>query len=51
MERTLRENECYVQVELYSERIEELKDLLARFGYRFFAHPLYRPFFHQHGRY
>ncbi len=35
MERTLRENQCYLQVELYSERIEELKALFARFGYRF----------------
>ena len=35
MERTLRENQCYVQIELYSERFEELKALLAGFGYRF----------------
>lgn len=35
MERTLRENECYVQIELYSERFEELKALMAGFGYRF----------------
>lgn len=35
MERTLRENSCYLQVELYSDRIEELKALFAPFGYRF----------------
>jgi len=35
MERTLRENRCYLQVELYSERLEELKAVFARFGYRF----------------
>jgi FkbM family methyltransferase len=35
MERTLRENECYLQVELYSDRIEELKALFAGLGYRF----------------
>lgn len=35
MERTLRENECYVQIELYSDRLEELKTLLAGFGYRY----------------
>ncbi len=35
MERTLRDNECYLQVELYSERIEELKALLAGYGYRY----------------
>lgn len=35
MERTLRENECYVQIELYSDRFEELKTLLAGFGYRY----------------
>jgi FkbM family methyltransferase len=35
MERTLRENACYLQVELYSERIAELNDLFARLGYRY----------------
>ena len=35
MERTLRENRCYLQVELYSERIEELKNLFAGLGYRY----------------
>lgn len=35
MERTLRDNLCYLQVELYSDRLEELKALFARFGYRF----------------
>jgi FkbM family methyltransferase len=35
MERTLRNNEVYVQVELYSDRFEELKSLFARMGYRF----------------
>jgi len=35
MERTLRDNLCYLQVELYSERIEELKELFQRLNYRF----------------
>jgi FkbM family methyltransferase len=35
MERTLRENLCYLQVELYSNRIEELKALFQRLNYRF----------------
>ncbi len=35
MERTLRDNLCYLQVELYSERIEELKALFQRLNYRF----------------
>ncbi len=35
MERTLKENACYVQVELYSERFEELKTHFERLGYRF----------------
>ncbi len=35
MERTLRDNACYLQVELYSDRLEELKALFARLGYRF----------------
>jgi hypothetical protein len=35
MERTLTANECYVQIELYSERLEELKEVMARLGYRF----------------
>ena len=35
MERTLKENACYVQVELYSDRLQELKDLFSRKGYRY----------------
>ena len=35
MERTLRDNQCYLQVELYSDRFGELKALFARLGYRF----------------
>jgi len=35
MERTLRTNECYVQIELYSDRLKELKSLLAGLGYRY----------------
>jgi FkbM family methyltransferase len=35
MERTLRENRCYLQVELYSDRFEELKALFAGLGYRY----------------
>ncbi|HYI27855.1 MAG TPA: FkbM family methyltransferase [Bradyrhizobium sp.] len=35
MERTLRDNRCYLQVELYSDRIEELKALFAGLGYRY----------------
>jgi FkbM family methyltransferase len=35
MERTLRDNLCYLQVELYSDRIEELKALFQRLNYRF----------------
>lgn len=35
MERTLRDNLCYLQVELYSDRFEELKSLFARLGYRY----------------
>jgi FkbM family methyltransferase len=35
MERTLRDNRCYLQVELYSDRFEELKSLFARLGYRY----------------
>jgi FkbM family methyltransferase len=35
MERTLRQNECYVQVELYSERFEELKDWFEGRGFRY----------------
>jgi FkbM family methyltransferase len=35
MERTLRDNLCYLQVELYSDRFEELKALFARLGYRY----------------
>jgi FkbM family methyltransferase len=35
MARTLRDNYCYLQVELYSNRFEELKSLFARLGYRY----------------
>lgn len=35
MERTLKENACYVQVELYSDRLAELKTFFDRLGYRF----------------
>jgi FkbM family methyltransferase len=35
MEQTLRRNTCYVQVELYSERLDELQHLFAGLGYRF----------------
>jgi FkbM family methyltransferase len=35
MERTLPDNRCYVQVELYSDRFEDLKALFARHGYRY----------------
>jgi FkbM family methyltransferase len=35
MERTLRDNFCYLQVELYSDRFEELKAFFARLGYRY----------------
>lgn len=35
MERTLRDNQCYLQIELYSDRFEELKALFARLGYRY----------------
>lgn len=35
MERTLKENACYLQVELYSDRFEELKSFFAGFGYRY----------------
>jgi FkbM family methyltransferase len=35
MERTLKENACYLQVELYSDRLGELKDLFGRLGYRY----------------
>jgi FkbM family methyltransferase len=35
MERTLRENECYLQIELYSAHIERLKSMLANSGYRY----------------
>lgn len=35
LERTLRENRCYLQIELYSERFEELKAYLAGLGYRY----------------
>ena len=35
MERTLRDNQCYLQVELYSDRLDELKAWFAARGYRF----------------
>lgn len=35
MERTLRENECYLQVELYSPHLDKLKSVFAGLGYRF----------------
>ncbi len=35
MERTLRDNACYLQVELYSDRFDELKGLFAGLGYRY----------------
>jgi FkbM family methyltransferase len=35
MERTLRENACYLQIEHYGERHEELKARVAEFGYRY----------------
>jgi hypothetical protein len=35
MERTLKENACYLQVELYSDRLEELKGVFSQLGYRF----------------
>jgi FkbM family methyltransferase len=34
MRRTLADNACYLQVELYSERFEDLKALFAGLGYR-----------------
>jgi FkbM family methyltransferase len=35
MQRTLKDNACYVQVELYSQRLPELKAFFERLGYRF----------------
>ncbi len=35
MERTLRDNPCYLQVELYSDRLDELKAWFAARGYRY----------------
>jgi FkbM family methyltransferase len=35
MERTLRENGCYLQIEHYGTQHEELKAVMAGFGYRF----------------
>jgi FkbM family methyltransferase len=35
MQRTLRDNACYLQVELYSDRLDELKALFAGLGYRY----------------
>ena len=35
MERTLRNNACYLQVELYSDRFDDLKALFTELGYRY----------------
>jgi FkbM family methyltransferase len=35
MHQTLLENACYVQIELYSDRLDELRQLFAGIGYRF----------------
>lgn len=35
MERTLRDNQCYLQVELYSDRFDDLKALFEGMGYRY----------------
>ena len=35
MTRALRDNACYVQVEMYSDRLDELKDLFTNLGYRY----------------
>jgi FkbM family methyltransferase len=35
MERTLRENSCYLQVEHYAPHVEALKARFARYGYRY----------------
>jgi FkbM family methyltransferase len=35
MERTLKDNACYLQVELYSDRFEELKAYFSSMGYRY----------------
>ena len=35
MQQTLRRNACYVQVELFSDRLDELQQLFAGLGYRF----------------
>ena len=35
MERTLRDNACYVQLEHYGERFAELQAIFSRLGYRF----------------
>ncbi|HWV40656.1 FkbM family methyltransferase [Pseudorhodoplanes sp.] len=35
MERTLRDNRCYLQVELYSDRFDDLKALFSKLGYRY----------------
>jgi FkbM family methyltransferase len=35
MQRTLRDNRCYLQVELYSDRFEDLKALFEGLGYRY----------------
>ena len=51
MERTLRDNACYLQVELYSERIDELKALVCRRTATGFCNPRHRSLFHQHAGY
>jgi FkbM family methyltransferase len=35
MQRSLSDNRCYLQVELYSDRFDELKALFLRLGYRY----------------
>ena len=35
MQQTLRRNACYVQVELFSDRLDELQQLFAGLGYCF----------------
>ena len=48
MERTLRDNACYLQVELYSDRFDELKALFERLRLPLLEDRLHRPLFHQH---
>ena len=35
MERTLRENSCFLQIEIFAEDPEKLKTMLTGFGYRY----------------